>query len=90
MSDEPPVWELTPFEAADIAMATVCANQEGPCKCPTDEQLRLIVAAVTPVIGAKAWDEGFERAHTQHYQEDLRLSRRTPAIVTDNPYRENT
>lgn len=34
----------------------------------------------------EAWDRGFDRAHLQHFREDRRLSRRTPAIVCDNPW----
>lgn len=36
----------------------------------------------------EAWDEGFQRAHEQHYKEDERLSRRTPVVAIDNPYEE--
>lgn len=44
--------------------------------------------AVARLIAARAWSRGFNEAHTQHFQEDVRLSRRTPAIAYKNPYEE--
>lgn len=41
---------------------------------------------LTQEAQADAWDREFERAHEQHYAEDLRLARCTPAVIDDNPY----
>lgn len=35
---------------------------------------------------AKAWEEGFTRAHTQHVEHDRRRLRYSPCVIDENPY----
>lgn len=35
---------------------------------------------------AKVWEEGFERAHTQHTEHDRRRQRYSPCVIDENPY----
>lgn len=74
-------------EVAAEALLEAVYGQELP-EAPID-LVRAALEAAAPLIAAKAWEEGFMRAHEQHYKEDARLSRRTPAVNLDNPYRED-
>lgn len=47
----------------------------------------LLARAALEAVAADIWREGFERAHVQHAAFDIRMGRRTQAIVEDNPYR---
>lgn len=73
-------------EVAAEALLESVYGQELP-EAPID-LVRAALEAAAPMIAAKAWEEGFEEAHEQHWREDARLSRRTPAVAYKNPYEE--
>jgi hypothetical protein len=73
-------------EAAADAILEAVYGQELP-EAPIDLVWAALEAAA-PRIAARAWSEGFEAAYEQHWREDARLSRRTPAIAYKNPYEE--
>lgn len=73
-------------EAAADAILEAVYGQELP-EAPID-LARAALEAALPLIAKGAWSQGFVAAHTQHFQEDVRLSRRTPAIAYKNPYEE--
>lgn len=59
-------------EAADLALAGSCVEVEvttgvTKCVCPTDEQIRTILAAVLPEVQARAWDEGYAKGNLDGY-----------------------
>lgn len=47
-------------EAADLALATKCVARPmgGRCDCPTDGQVRTIIAAALTRAGEDRWDGG--------------------------------
>ena len=70
------------FEMADLALAYHCKENgpDGRCDCPSDEQIRVILAAVLPLAQSEAWKQGALTA-------DPNLD---PSVADEyNPYEED-